>query len=196
MPWLATLHVVAHVRWDGWSISLPLSPIYLIHAILCQKTFHSWTCIIHPRTNSNIISPSLSKYQTFQKSWCVYVGKCMQTKQQYLLDHNPLFRRWNSIVSIMNRLQTGWLGVQIPVVGRDFLLLQNIQTGHETSPPSYSMGMGFILEVQWPEHKTDHSAPSSTKLNVWGCTSVPLLCLQCMDRSNFTFILTKVLILQ
>ena len=144
MPWLATLHVVAHVRWDGWSISLPLSPIYLVHAILCQKTFHSWTCIIHSRINSNIISPSLSKYQTFQKSWCIYVGKCMHTIEQYLLDHNPLFRHWNSTVSIMNRLQARWSGVQIPVGKRNFLLLQNIQTGHEASSPFYSMGTGVL----------------------------------------------------
>ena len=68
----------------------------------------------------------------------------MQTKEQYLLDHNPLLRHWNSTVSIINRLLAGWSGVQIPVGERDFLLLQNIQPGHEASSPSDSVGTGVL----------------------------------------------------
>jgi hypothetical protein len=46
---------------------------------------------------------------------------------------------WNSVISIVARLQAERSGVGIRVGVRDFFLLQNGQTGSEPHPASYSM---------------------------------------------------------
>jgi len=47
--------------------------------------------------------------------------------------------------------------------------------------------------VKRPEHEADHSPPSSAKTkNDWICTSTPSICLQGVDRHNFTFAFTLI----
>jgi hypothetical protein len=56
------------VRWDGWSILCPLSPIQLIHAILYQIIVHPFIfkLYITDPWSSNIFSASLSTCKTSQ----------------------------------------------------------------------------------------------------------------------------------
>jgi len=51
----------------------------------------------------------------------------------------------------------------------------SIQTGSGAYPASYPMGTrGLSLGVKWPGHKSDHSLPSSNKVNnEWSYTSTP-----------------------
>lgn len=47
-------------------------------------------------------------------------------------------------VSIVTRLRAGWSGVRIPLLARDFSLLQNAQTGSRAQPVSSSVGTGVL----------------------------------------------------
>jgi hypothetical protein len=57
-------------------------------------------------------------------------------------------------------------------------------------PPSLLLNeyRGSVLGVKQPECEVNNLAPCSAEgKNEWSCTSVPPVCLQGMDRDNFTF---------
>ena len=57
------------------------------------------------------------------------------------------------------------------------------------NPDSHSVGTGFLLRgVKLPGYAGDHSPPSSAEVkNEWSYTPIPPICLQGVDRDNFTF---------
>lgn len=50
----------------------------------------------------------------------------------------------HTAVSIETRLKAGLYGVKIPADGKEFSPLQNVQSGSEDHPASYSMGTGVL----------------------------------------------------
>jgi hypothetical protein len=67
--------------------------------------------------------------------------------------------------------------------------LQNVQTGNEARPASYSIGTGFLLRgVNRPKRDVNHALPpSATVKNEWSCTSAP----HGVGKENFTFTASK-----
>jgi hypothetical protein len=63
----------------------------------------------------------------------------------------------------------------IPGRAKDFLLLHSVNTGSETHPASYTMGIGGPSpEVKRQGRETDHSSPSGTEVKNGGVnTSTP-----------------------
>jgi len=64
--------------------------------------------------------------------------------------------------------QVIWAGrsrVLIPAVVRDFSFLQNMQTGYDAQPASYSIGNGALFQgVKQLGHKGNHSPPFSAEV--------------------------------
>jgi hypothetical protein len=72
----------------------------------------------------------------------------------------------NSVVAIVTKLRAGQCGFRIPAMGREFPLLQDVQTVTATHPVSYSVGSGgpFLgREIAW--HDANLS-PSSAEFNL------------------------------
>ena len=67
--------------------------------------------------------------------------------------------------------------------------LQNIQTGHEAHPPSYSMGTGILLRgVKRPGRDVNHALPPRADVkNEWSHTFAPPICLHGVGKEDFTF---------
>jgi hypothetical protein len=60
---------------------------------------------------------------------------------------------------------------------RHFSLPQNVQTGSDTHPASYSIGIWGFPGKKRPGHEVDYSPPSSAKVkNEWSYTSAPPWC--------------------
>ena len=78
-----------------------------------------------------------------------------------------------------------------PVRGRDFSLLQNIQTGSGTHPASYLMGTWYLSQgLKRSGCEVNHSPPCSGEVkNKWSCSSTHSVCLHGVKRENCTFFL-------
>jgi hypothetical protein len=92
----------------------------------------------------------------------------------YLFMHDKT--RFSS-VSVAIILRTGqlWIMGSIQIGRRGFIIPLRVPIGSSVHRASYTMGTGFLsLEVQQPEHETEHS-PSCSKEgnNVWIYTSIP-----------------------
>ena len=71
-----------------------------------------------------------------------------------------------SVVGIANRLWAEWSGVRIPIVARDFSLLQTVQTISWAHPASHSMGTGVLSRGKEAGRGAD--TPSSAEVqNEW-----------------------------
>jgi len=74
---------------------------------------------------------------------------------------------WNTIVSIVTRLQTERSGVRITVGASDFLLLWNVQAGPVPHPASCSMATrtgALYTEVKRQGRDASYSPLYSTKV--------------------------------
>jgi hypothetical protein len=91
---------------------------------------------------------------------------------------------WGSIVGIATRLWTGQSRVWILVGARDISLFQNVQTGSGAHPASYSVRTGILSQSKG----VGSWSSSLTSIYCWGQEWVELLlCLNVVDRENFTF---------
>jgi hypothetical protein len=96
-----------------------------------------------------------------------------------------------TVVDIATRLRAGRSGVRIPAEVRDFSFLQNL--------PYLLWGLvslvfngyqGSFPGVKRPGREVNHSPPSSAEVkNEWSYTSTPPICLHCVDRENFAFLI-------
>ena len=71
--------------------------------------------------------------------WCNLVDT-VQRCTIFVPNANDLKKRFHSVVDTATTLQAGRSGVRIPVGERDFVLLQNVQTGCGAHTASYSVG--------------------------------------------------------
>ena len=94
---------------------------------------------------------------------------------------------WDSLVSTVTGLWTGWSGIWYRARGRDYFPPQNVQAVSGAHPASYSVGNGsYIPGGKVARHKVDHSPPSTAKVKKeWSRTSTSLW-FHGMDRDNFT----------
>jgi len=59
------------------------------------------------------------------------------------------------------------------------------------------VGVGLVPQVNWPKRKGGHlPSVSAEARNAWRCASTPLTQLHGMGRASFTFINSKLKILQ
>jgi hypothetical protein len=67
--------------------------------------------------------------------------------------------------------------------------LQNVHTGNEAYPPSYSMGTRIVLQgVKRPGSDVNHALPPSADVKTeWSYTFAPPICLHGVGKENFTF---------
>jgi hypothetical protein len=105
---------------------------------------------------------------------------------QGLLYHCLYLTKWEARI-ILPVQQCNRLGTGSPVSGaRDYYLLSNVQTSSNVYPPSYSkiLSSGYS---SWDVTLTTHHHKSIEVKNKWSYTSTPPMCLNGMDRDNFTF---------
>ena len=82
-----------------------------------------------------------------------------------------------------------------PCRGTYFCLPQNAQRAYGAQQVSYLMGAMFFADVNRPRREVDHSPPPNVKVkNEWSYTSAPPICLNYVDRDNFTVTLLYVYI--
>jgi len=92
---------------------------------------------------------------------------------------------WHSLVSIVIRLQDGWLGFNFQQEQGIFLFTAvSIPALGLTQPPIQWVSGALSLGVKWLGHEVDRSHPSSAEVkNAWSCTSTPPICLHVMVLS-------------
>ena len=131
----------------------------------------------------------------------MFISFCVTLPLNALFE-TPLYRRpsWQSeliyaccwirdvVVCTLTRPRVGWSGVWIPIMARDFPLLQTVQTGSGAHPASYSMGTGVLSRgAKRSGPKVDSPPSSAAIMNEWSYTSNSPMCLDGMERANFTF---------
>jgi len=81
----------------------------------------------------------------------------------------------------------GWSGFRLPSETINLAPLQNVRSGSEVRPVSYSARTaGFIPGLHRSGCEISHSAPPPAEVkNEWSPTSTPLMCLNGVYRSNF-----------
>jgi len=91
----------------------------------------------------------------------------------------------------MTKLRPEGSGVWILGGERDFYLLRNVQTGSGAHPASYLMDKGgFFPRIKRPGREFYHWSPSIPRVkNEWSYTSTSRLCLHCVDRKNWPYLL-------
>jgi hypothetical protein len=91
----------------------------------------------------------------------------------------------------MTKLRIEGSGVWIPGVERDFYLFRKVQTVSGAHPASYLMdNWSSFPRIKRPRREFDHWSPSSPRVkNEWYYTSTSHLCLHCVDRKNWPYLL-------
>jgi hypothetical protein len=81
------------------------------------------------------------------------------------------------------------LQVSNPGMGKRFSLFQNVYTGSEAHPVSYSLGnRGYFPRVKRPERDVNHLPPASAAVtNEWSYIFTSPVCLNGVDREKCTF---------
>jgi hypothetical protein len=92
------------------------------------------------------------------------------------------------MLSVFNFARTGRPGVRIPVGSKIFLFSESSRQA--LGPPSLipNTYRATFPAVKRPRREVNHS-PSSSSKTEWSCTSIPPVCLHCVDTENFTFYL-------
>jgi hypothetical protein len=94
----------------------------------------------------------------------------------------------DTVICILTRPRVVQSGVWIPLSARDFPFLQTVQTGSGVHPASYSVGKGVHSRVAKRPGGEFDSPPSSNEImNEWSYTTNSPMCLDRIDRENFTF---------
>ena len=99
-------------------------------------------------------------------------SKVYQNKQT---EAAAIIRSPDRVVGIVTRLRAGRSGFRIPIAARDFVPLQNVQTGSGAHPASSLIRTEVLpREIKRSGHKINLSYPPSAEVtNQWSYASTP-----------------------